>query len=451
VVDVISLHCNGASQFEDLRAIGQALQSGDNLQVDILTGGWTNFSYRVFLERNPELQLYAKLSFPRALWNPDPSVHYDVERTTNEFKMMEVFHMIDPGSVAVPYLCLDVDDMKLLVTQWAEADEQWANQFIDGSVDRRIVPKLATALAKLHCLDFDPDFNTSVRDCVQTIFPVMTERTRFLYNPEIEPNRVSKFVRELGQETCDLIFENCMKSLDARECLIHSDSHVFNILVEKKPNVSALEQFGPEGKYALCDWEMSMAGPLGRDIGLTMCFPIACIIAHAYNGHKEVADSILDVLDLLWSEYALALKAEGQKDEECLRAAYRCCIGWSGYFLYVINYLLGIQVAFLPLEENVGDIEKVKESLGYLGLQLMRMGFGEDDDAASLAVLRTMFRSTVTMEVGHQLASKRPRYNRRTSILRASGRRVSDANLLAFSASCKHISQVQLEAFLDEE
>ncbi len=40
-------------------------------------------------------------------------------------------------SVAVPYLCLDIDGMKLLVTQWSEADEQWANQFIDGSVDTR--------------------------------------------------------------------------------------------------------------------------------------------------------------------------------------------------------------------------------------------------------------------------------------------------------------------------
>jgi hypothetical protein len=37
----------------------------------------------------------------------------------------------------VPYLLLDVQDMKLLVTQWSDADEQWANQFIDGSIDTR--------------------------------------------------------------------------------------------------------------------------------------------------------------------------------------------------------------------------------------------------------------------------------------------------------------------------
>lgn len=135
VAEVISSYCNDASQFEDLRSIGQALQDGDRLHVEILTGGYTNFSYRVFLEGAPEIQLYAKLSFSRALWNPN--AHFDLARTSNEFKMMEIFKTIDPDSVAVPYLCLDIEDMKLLVTQWSPADEQWGNQFIDGTVDVR--------------------------------------------------------------------------------------------------------------------------------------------------------------------------------------------------------------------------------------------------------------------------------------------------------------------------
>ncbi len=64
-------------------------------------------------------------------------MHYDLIRTTNEYKMMELFYNINPEAVAVPYLCLDIGDMKLLVTQWSDANEQWANQFIDGSVDAR--------------------------------------------------------------------------------------------------------------------------------------------------------------------------------------------------------------------------------------------------------------------------------------------------------------------------
>jgi thiamine kinase-like enzyme len=44
-----------------------------------------------------------------------------------------------------------------------------------------------------------------------------------------------------------------------RDCLIHGDSHVFNILVEAKPSIEELEDFGPNGTMVLCDWEMAMA------------------------------------------------------------------------------------------------------------------------------------------------------------------------------------------------
>jgi hypothetical protein len=137
VANSISSHSNDISDFQDLRRIGQALLEGDKLQLDVLSGGYTNYSYRVFLQKTPNIQLYAKLSFSRALWNPDPTIRYDLSRTTNEYKMMKLFHKINPDAVAVPYLLLDVQDMKLLVTQWSDADEQWANQFIDGSIDTR--------------------------------------------------------------------------------------------------------------------------------------------------------------------------------------------------------------------------------------------------------------------------------------------------------------------------
>ena len=81
------------------------------------------------------MQLYAKVSFSWAVC--DPNANMDTERTVNEFKMMKTLNEIDPASVVAPYLCLDVEGMKLLVTQWSLADEQWANQFIDGTVDVR--------------------------------------------------------------------------------------------------------------------------------------------------------------------------------------------------------------------------------------------------------------------------------------------------------------------------
>ena len=44
-----------------------------------------------------------------------------------------------------------------------------------------------------------------------------------------------------------------------RDCLIHSDAHTFNVLVEAKPSIEELETFGPYGTMVLCDWEMAMA------------------------------------------------------------------------------------------------------------------------------------------------------------------------------------------------
>ena len=35
--------------------------------------------------------------------------------------------------------------------------------------------------------------------------------------------------------------------VNERNTLIHNDTHVFNLLVEKKPPISALENFGPTG------------------------------------------------------------------------------------------------------------------------------------------------------------------------------------------------------------
>lgn len=40
-----------------------------------------------------------------------------------------------------------------------------------------------------------------------------------------------------------------------------------------------------------------MAGPMGRDVGLALSFPIACYVAHALDG--EVAASIFEYITLL--------------------------------------------------------------------------------------------------------------------------------------------------------
>ena len=137
VKETIATHCTQSSPHEILRTIGLELQNGDTLIAEVLTGGLTNYSYQIFLEKSPANALFAKLAFPYALWNPDPDAFYDIKRTANEFKMMKSFSELAPNSVPAPLMCVEIDDMMLLVTHWSAADEQWANQFIDGVVDKR--------------------------------------------------------------------------------------------------------------------------------------------------------------------------------------------------------------------------------------------------------------------------------------------------------------------------
>lgn len=137
VEETITSHVTDLSgKFDQFQTIRSAIENdGDQLTAKVISGGCTNFSYKVSLQNQPDVALFAKLCFPYALWNPDPDVDYSLVRTENEFVIMNTcVNMMDEVPVATPYLCVDVQDMKLLVTQWTNhADEQWANQFIGPS------------------------------------------------------------------------------------------------------------------------------------------------------------------------------------------------------------------------------------------------------------------------------------------------------------------------------
>ena len=146
VLKTIVEHCTcGETEFVELNAIGARLNKGDTLSCKVISGGKTNYSYKVFFpsdgDKNPVL--YAKIAFNYALWSPDRTVEYDLQRTVNEFEIMESFAKAMGGSksahVATPYFMVDVEgNAKLFVTEWVATDEQFANQFIDGEVDTRL-------------------------------------------------------------------------------------------------------------------------------------------------------------------------------------------------------------------------------------------------------------------------------------------------------------------------
>jgi hypothetical protein len=69
----------------------------------------------------------------------------------------------------------------------------------------------------------------------------------------------------------------------------------------------------------------------------------------------------------------------------------------------------------------------VKESIGCIGLQLMNIAFGNFIVDTSLDSLRSLFRTTIDIEVA-RLVPIKPLRNRRSSTFRSSGRRFSDAS-----------------------
>lgn len=249
-----------SSSIELFQKIDRALKEGGKIEAIILSGGYTNYSYKLFVPGKTDLVVFAKLSFEYALWNPDKSAHYDLQRTVCEYEIMSKMAEKTPESVVAPLACFDIDDegqkMKLLVTEWSKADEQLCNQFIDGEVDPRIAPKLASTLATLHTIDFEPDFNEQVKPCMLSLFDQMIEYVKKTCEEMKPKDRTETQMVVLGSELMLKTVKANLDDYNTRDCLIHSDSHVFNIIVEAKPSIEELETFGPNGSFVLVDWEM---------------------------------------------------------------------------------------------------------------------------------------------------------------------------------------------------
>jgi len=447
VVDAVASHCSVDSSFEDLRVIADAiLQHGDTLEIENLAGGYTNYTYKLFLGSDPSKALFSKLCFPRAFWNPDPDLHYDVQRTENEYIMMERFAKLAPGCVATPYFIIDIDDMKLLVAQWSPADEQMANQFIDGSVDLRVAKNLASSVATLHSMEVDPEFNTDARECMVSVFPAMKEELlSYLIiggdgddddPPSTKNKRAVQLAKEFGEDLCHFIFDACTESYRSKECAVHSDLHAFNVLVEKKPDVQYLEEFGPNGSFVICDWEMAMSGPLGVDMGRVYSIPVACMMAHAIQGNDDVAKGIVLFMDTYWDHYQDTIKTlirgdhNDKEHDDFLRKSYRNGMGWLGWKLFGMSFY-GWFIPFLPIEDP--EVDALKESLMVLSLELIRWGFGGYEEGLSIQELSARLHATLENELlfiqkDRQQRSMPTNRRRRSSVLRETNLRVSDSS-----------------------
>jgi len=415
VVHCIEENCSRlANDFQCFRQIRDGLERGASLQVMPLTGGLTNYSYKVCMEHNSNQQedddivLFAKLCFPFALWNPNATSNYDVQRTKNEFEMMKTFAQVAPGCVPTPYLCEPVDDKMVLVTEWCDNDEQLARQVVmDGTLDPRICSKLARSMAKLHCMEFDPNFNTGIRKTMLSTFDTLQNKLIAMLDDTADDSRAAKLVHELGRQRCkDLVDTIQYHYENTRDCLVHSDLHVKNILVEQTTTNNG--SFGPTGAFSVVDWEMAFAGPIGRDLGTFFPFPLCCALAHALQGNQNATIDLFSKLGFIWEEYASGLR-EGGKDEAFINYAFRSAIGWCGRFMFLGFYTSGTHMEDFPID-NSADKQLLLDSIGVLGLKFMLWSFdATESQRLSATELYEQFRYTIWDEVVFLIATKTQR------------------------------------------
>ena len=73
VWNTVIQYCDCDSEFLGLSRIGKVFEEAggdehDLLECQIITGGVTNFAYKLFLKEDPSIALFCKIGFNYALW-----------------------------------------------------------------------------------------------------------------------------------------------------------------------------------------------------------------------------------------------------------------------------------------------------------------------------------------------------------------------------------------------
>ena len=217
-----------------------------------------------------------------------------------------------------------------------------------------MVTEVAMTLVHLRMQPVDPSWNENVRQTVGTMYPIMKEKViaRVVATPDEEADVAIKAVKGYGQERfCRMHATNCRDLVENREVLCHNDCHQFNILVKRRrePAVAyAMQQCDSScskdnkdnGEFIICDWEMSMMGPVGRDAGLFQAWPIACAMAHAVKGRQDLALRLLQCNIEFFNTYAQILIEKEKKTDAHLQRIFREGLGAAGTHLFYVFYML---------------------------------------------------------------------------------------------------------------
>lgn len=483
VLNVAKKEFASSSEFEAIRNIALAMESGASLQAHLIAGGKTNYSYRLCVAKKLSLEelddnedelpieyssVYAKLFLPYALWDTQHNFQFDLSRAKNEYEILKLLSTTidstepdEPRIVATPYLILDASSAAamsatlptnnttqatLVVAEWKDDDEQWANQFIDGEVDMRVLIGVARALAQVNLHPVDPH---AVRNHLLAIGPmVKSVYAKILELNEQDCDSVMKLLQTLGQEKFDALIDAHGRQMhDSPDVVInepcglcHNDFHPFNILVEPKPADFRENPFGPQGKFVICDWEMAWGGPLGKDAGVLVAYPAACALCFAAQGQKEVANELLFSTLEFWEAYSQTLVERGKKNQETLFQIYRVMLAAQGAYQLFHMYILGVLVDTLPLDGLSGEqAAHARSAIGMVGLKLLLLAFNmsDDNDTKDLDFqgFRDYYKNLMTSQIAEFLSNddsggQQKKKHKKPSLLRHMPRRITDASMV---------------------
>lgn len=400
-IKTITPFCTDQADQDVLRKVGKGLEAGDELVGRLLEGA-TNFSYRVYLKGNCEVSIFVKVAFEYALWNPDRSAHYSLERITTEYNLLKQFSdLLGPGApVATPYFCIDPEPgLRVMVAEWAPCHEPWAYQYVRGKVDRRVVIKAAEFIATVNSQPRQADnLNDGIKDSFRALYPIARAVFQQIISPEnTEESVLVTYARKMGQQRFNQIIDGLAASYERSDVLLHGDTHALNILVE---STTGDGEFAEKGEFFVCDWEMAHMGDKGRDPGTYRSWPIASAYFLAVKGEREKAYHVVDCMELFWNQYEKKLLSYGEKDESYMAEVYRSSIGWTGVYSYIANFLLKVQQDSMPFDSMPKkDGERVVAAFAYSGLRCMEHGFTCVEPTSSLQRMKDWLRELVTGQI----------------------------------------------------
>ena len=264
--------------------------------------------------------------------------------------------------------------------------------------------------------------------------------------------RVQNLLNELGEQVCSVMTGAMINDYHRADCLIHNDANLFNVRVvsdrrrpsallskddtedlnnshsrddsyaftttstaneededhdfDDKNNVSlsslsiGSQGLRPSTKYMtrstsfrdrliIPDWTTVRPGPRGRDLGLVLGWPLACLLFQAStassvavtNVQEEPSETFgVDLTNLIvrdfWDAYLQECRTMATSD---LIHLYKNMMGWCGWFLYVHFYQKQKFASDLFHFATPADRMRVMDSIGVVGLQCMKVGFAQSD------------------------------------------------------------------------